>query len=173
MLMQTINLLVSAAPKYLGAAGQGRCTPVAGVGGAPTGFGEDNCKVPLPAGPGDDVDAHAEAMTLRTVGRQGVQRAAEPWRRRPTRGLWGSGAPEAGAGRGGSHSRSGGRRRQTGGVAGGEGVGGFREAAGGGESRGAEDGGHRGRRRSGRMTATAAAEDTTTTMAADRGRKSG
>jgi hypothetical protein len=61
-----------------------------------------------------------------------------------------------------------------GGVAGGEGVSGFREAGGSGESRGAEDGGPRGRRQSGRMmAATEEEEDTTTTMAADRGRKSG
>jgi hypothetical protein len=77
--------------------------------------------------------------------------------RRPTRGVWGSGAPEAGAGRGGSRQHSGGRRRRTGGVAGGEGVdgsvdGGFQEAGGGGESRGAEDGGRRGRRRRRRRT---------------------
>jgi hypothetical protein len=49
MLTQTINLLASERPN-LGAAGQGRCTPAAGVGGAPTGVGEDNCEVPLPAG---------------------------------------------------------------------------------------------------------------------------
>jgi hypothetical protein len=59
--------------------------------------------------------------------------------RRPTRGGWGGGALEAGAGRGGSQTRSEGRR--TRGVAGGEDVGGsvddrFREASGGGESRG-------------------------------------
>jgi hypothetical protein len=98
--------------------------------------------------------------------------------RRPTRGVWGSGAPEARASRGGSRPRSGGRQRRTGGVAGGEGVsgsvdGGFREAGGGGESRGAEDEGSHGRRRSGRMTAAAAEEDTTMTMAADQGRKIG
>jgi hypothetical protein len=64
--------------------------------------------------------------------------------KRPMRGVWGSGAPEAEAGRGGSHPHSEGRRRQTGGVAGGgggEGVSGFREAGDGGESHGAEDGG--------------------------------
>jgi hypothetical protein len=61
--------------------------------------------------------------------------------RRSTRGVWGSGAPEAGAGRGGSRPRSRGRRRWTSGVAGGEGVGGFLEATGGGEACGAEDGG--------------------------------
>jgi hypothetical protein len=93
------------------------------------------------------------------------------------RGLWGSGAPEAGAGRGGSRPRSGGRQRETDGVAGGEGVdgsvdGGFQEAGSDGESRGAEDGGHRRMQWSGRMTAVAEEEDTTTTMAADRGRKS-
>jgi hypothetical protein len=78
---------------------------------------------------------------------------------------------------GGRRPRSEDRRRQTGSVAGGEGVGGsvdggFREVGGDGEPRGAEDGGRSGRRRSGRMT-IAVEEDTTTTMAADRGRKSG
>jgi hypothetical protein len=45
--------------------------------------------------------------------------------RRPTRGVWGGGR---GGQRGGSRPRSGGRQRRTGGVAGGEGIGGFREA---------------------------------------------
>jgi hypothetical protein len=93
--------------------------------------------------------------------------------RRPTRGVWGLGAAKAGACRGGSLPRFGGRRRRTGGVARGEGVGGFREASGGGESRGEEDAGRRGRQRSGRMTTAAEEEDTTMMMAADRGRKSG
>jgi hypothetical protein len=72
-------------------------------------------------------------------------------------------SPEVGAGRGGSRPHSESRRWRTGGVAGGEGVGGsvdggFREAGGGGESYGAEDGGCRGRRRSGRMMAAAEEE---------------
>jgi hypothetical protein len=54
----------------------------------------------------------------------------------------------------------GGRWRWTSGVAGGEGVGGFREAGGGRESRGAEDGGRGGRQWSGRMTVAAEEEDT-------------
>jgi hypothetical protein len=57
--------------------------------------------------------------------------------RRPTRGVWGSGAPEAVAGRGGSRLRSGGRRR--GGKV--RALADFREAGGGGKSHGAEDGG--------------------------------
>jgi hypothetical protein len=76
---------------------------------------------------------------------------------------------KAGAGRGGSWPRSGGRRRRTGGMEGGEGVGGFREAGSGRESRGAKDEGRRGRRWSGWMMTAAEEEDTTTTMAADRG----
>jgi hypothetical protein len=85
---------------------------------------------------------------------------------------------EAEVGRAGSRPRSRGRLRRTGGVAGGEGVGGpvdggFREAGGGGESLGVEDRGRRGRWWSERMTAVEGEEDTMTTMAADRGRKSG
>jgi hypothetical protein len=176
--MQTINLLASPRPN-LGVAGrQGRCTLAAKGGGAllPV-LGRTTVRHPY---------QQDKATTLRTAGRQGTRRAAaEPRRsgrtaqrrrmgRWLTRGVWGSGAPEVGAGRGGSHPRSEGRRRRTSGVAGGEGVGGsvddgFREAGGGGESRGAEDGGRRGRRWSGRMTVVAAEEDKTTTMAADQG----
>jgi hypothetical protein len=50
-------------------------------GGAPIGVGEDNREAPLPVGRGNDVDARAEATTLRTSGRQGGS---------------GGGAPEAG-----------------------------------------------------------------------------
>jgi hypothetical protein len=163
-----------------------------GGGGAPTGVGEDNREA---EGRGsrtrrrsgtDDVDAWAEATTHRPAGWQGVRRAAaaEPWRsgrttrrsmgRRPMQG----GAPEAEAGRGGSRSHFEGRRRRTGGMSGGDGVGGsvdggFWEAGGGGEYRGAEDGGRCGSQRSGRMTTTEEEEDTSRTMVADQGRKSG
>jgi hypothetical protein len=177
--MQTINLLASPRPNLGVAAGR------VGVRWRPRGgallpvLGRTNVRRPY---------QQNEATTLRTAGRQGTWRTAaavEP--RRPgrtvrrrrmgrwlTQGVWGSGALEVGAGRGGSRPRSEGRRRRTGGVAGSEGVGGsvddgFREPAGGGESRGAEDGGRRRRQWSGRMTAVAAKEDKTTTMAADQG----
>jgi hypothetical protein len=152
--MQIINLLASARPN-LGAAGQGRCAPAAGRGGgrAPTGVGDDNCEAPLLAGRGDDAQDGRVARRAAAV--------TEPRRTEPRRP-------------GGSRPRSGGRRRRTGSVAGGEGVGRFREASGGRESRGAENEGCRGRRRSGRMTAAEEDEDTTTIMAAaDRGQKSG
>jgi hypothetical protein len=89
---QTINLFASARPN-LGAAGQCRCTPTA-EGGAPTSVGEDNREAPLPAGRGNDLDARAKAMTLRTAGRQGARRSPGGRGGRRRGGGWGGGQRE-------------------------------------------------------------------------------
>jgi hypothetical protein len=67
-----------------------------GRGGAPTGIGEDNCEAPLPAGRGDDAQDSqaARRATAAAEPRRPGRTARRRMGRRPTRGVWGSGASQ-------------------------------------------------------------------------------